>query len=102
MMDHEDKERILKGESPHRLDLYPDEAECSHWNRNFEWEEEKDEINPCRPPPGWRLLDAFEFIEVGDLYWHTLDKRWYNTNCKPVGTPYFTGHPYARRIQDTS
>lgn len=101
-LDLEDKQAILDGKKPHRLDMYPYEAEGWHWNRNFVWSTgtetltEREEINPCRPPFDWRLLDPFEYIEKGDIYW-CLDLRWEVSREKPIGTPYFYGFQWARK-----
>ena len=102
-LDLKDKEAILAGTKPHRLDAWPDEAEGQHWDRNFQWTNRKgklslvEQINPFRVPEGYRLLDPFEYIEKGDIWWNQCDFIWCPTDDKPIGTPYFHGHPYARK-----
>lgn len=57
-------------------------------------------INPCRVPPGYRLLAPQEIVEANDIYWHTVDLSWRRLPYPPKNLiPQKTyGVPYARPV----
>lgn len=56
-----------------------------------------DSINPPRVPPGYRQLGPDEFVEEGDIYWHTSRCRWEPYNAKPGNPIRIYQWPMARK-----
>lgn len=69
------------------------------YKKSGEWvESDPDPINPCRVPPGYRMLGCLEATRPGDIYWHNLDTKWCPLRTTTGTPPYIYNFPVARKL----